>query len=133
MEVERDRSYRTGLRHVSSGKAARAQTGLLRRRHREPDNEKGPATSRLRGPRWRYCAAGGLQRVDVSDEIAHGDKPLGLAEVDLAGLLQVADELDHVQRVDTEGLEVASGVTVAGSMSRLLSRTPAIVSIVAMN
>ena len=38
-------------------------------------------------------------------ELAHRVDALGLAELDLALLLEVADQLDHVEGVDAERLE----------------------------
>ena len=54
----------------------------------------------------------GLQGVDVLDQLADGLQTLGLAEVNVALLLQVADQLDHVQGVDAQGVE--RGVVVDG-------------------
>ena len=74
----------------------------------------------------------GLQGVDVLDQLADGLQALGLAEVHVALLLQVADQLDHVQGVDAQGVE--RGVVVNGLrlMSRFSSRTSLTVSMVAM-
>ena len=73
----------------------------------------------------------GLQGVDVLDQLADGLQTLGLAEVHVALLLQVADQLDHVQGVDAQGVE--RGVVVNGLrlMSRFSSRTSLTVSMVA--
>ena len=46
-----------------------------------------------------------LQVVDVLDQVADRFEAFGLAEVDVALLLEVADQLDHVEGVDAEGLE----------------------------
>ena len=46
-----------------------------------------------------------LQRVDVGDEVGDGDDALGLSELDLAALFDVAGELDHVERIDAERVE----------------------------
>ena len=41
----------------------------------------------------------------MRDQLTHRLDSLGLAELDVALLLEVADELDHVQRVDAERLQ----------------------------
>ena len=47
----------------------------------------------------------GLEAVDVGDELVDGGKALGLAEIDVAAVLELAYQLDHVEGVDVEGFE----------------------------
>ena len=57
---------------------------------------------RIRGP--DKTPSDLLEGVDVGDQLADGLDALGLAELDLALLLEVADELHHVEGVDAQRL-----------------------------
>ena len=57
-----------------------------------------------------------LQRVDVLHQGTYGFQALGLAELDVEALFDVADKLRHVQRVDAQLVERS------GSMSRFSFR-----------
>ena len=103
----------------------RARLGILSKPPRVPSRlaaaaVHAPAFSRCRtrfrpaahskkekSPQMRALSLGddSLQVVDVLDEVTDGGEAFRLAEVDAALLLEVADELDHVQGVDSQVFE----------------------------
>ena len=46
-----------------------------------------------------------LQALDVVDQVAYGFQVFGFAELDAAFVFQIADELNHVQGINTQGIE----------------------------
>lgn len=42
------------------------------------------------------------QALDVLDDVANSSEALGLAKVDALCVFELADELDHIQRIDVE-------------------------------